>query len=834
MSHAFSQRITHNFQNVTMPEALRMIERQSHYSINFIYNDLEDFRVSANVRRKTVTEAIRQLVGFYPIAITIVNDSTISVECWQEGELRYKGRVIDGHGSPIEFANITLLSVNDSSVIVNGVTNTGGYFAIPCDLSKVIVRVSYVGYKTIERVCSNPTIGTLRLTPSQIILKGVTVQGKTMKQGADRFTYYPSQDIRDKSQDAIDVMRLLNMPNLRFDLVNHSFSSLNNGNIQIRIDGVISTQQDLIAVQPQNIAHIEYINNPGVAYGDNVAAVILVKTRKNFTGIQGGARISQAVTTVNGNGYAYLNMTKAKDRYAIFLSESNSYSKGSYDETFKMLHYPDHTLQFDSKGEPCRQHWLSPLAQFDYTHSFADENFLNVKAKYNFSHSKPSDKDAFALNNGKDFYSEKTRMKDDVHNTSLDIYYTRTSPKGKLFVADLTTTYIATDYGQSYSKKYLMEGYSDYSNSYTADGHHGSVIGEVKYSLPVFCNKHRVTIGTRDNYSITRNDYYVDNIKNPSHLDVFSTYDYAEMTGNIGHLDYTIGGGIAYYAMRNDNVNRHYTFFRPNLSLYLPFAKVWSFQYSLGINPMEPSLSLLADVEQPMSEYEITRGNPNLKPYQAYANRLSFNFSNDKTYCALIGYVQYNADPYKADGVTYDPQTSKFVYGMANQGHFLHVQTQLYASQKLFKDKLSISAYGVMNHYENKADSYSNHYTAFLFGGSANYDEKNWGTALSYISPIRTLFNETKATQHANLQLSAYYKIKRWQFSMSINNPFMPHAYSQKSALQSALLQSLTTSYSTSYNNYVCLTVSYTFSKGKNKSYQQTIQNTDNDSGVMK
>lgn len=163
-------------------------------------------------------------------------------------------------------------------------------------------------------------------------------------------------------------------------------------------------------------------------YGDNIAAVILVKTRKNFTGTQGGVRLSQAVTTVSGNGYAYLNMNTAKDRYAIFLSESNSYSNGSSKENSKLLHYPDHTL-------------------------------------------------------------------------NLDVFYTRTSPEGKLLVADLTTTYIATNYGQDYMKRYLMDGYSDYSNSYTADGHHGSIIGEAKYSLPVFGRKHKLAFGSRDNDS---------------------------------------------------------------------------------------------------------------------------------------------------------------------------------------------------------------------------------------------------------------------------------------------------------------------------------------------
>ena len=60
-----AQRITHNFHNVTMSDALQLLNKMNNrYTINFIYNDLEDFRVTANVKNQSVPEAIRQLIGF--------------------------------------------------------------------------------------------------------------------------------------------------------------------------------------------------------------------------------------------------------------------------------------------------------------------------------------------------------------------------------------------------------------------------------------------------------------------------------------------------------------------------------------------------------------------------------------------------------------------------------------------------------------------------------------------------------------------------------------------------------------------------------------------------
>lgn len=95
-------------------------------------------------------------------------------------------------------------------------------------------------------------------------------------------------------------------------------------------------------------------------------------------------------------------------------------------------------------------------------------------------------------------------------------------------------------------------------------------------------------------------------------------------------------------------------------------------------------------------------------------------------------------------------------------------------------------------------------------------------------------FGEIKTTQNANIQLSGYYKINRFQIALAINNPFRTHAYSQKEELISKLIQSSSISYANYNNNLVNITISYFFSKGKDKKHRRILQNEDTDSGVMK
>ena len=89
-----AQRITRAYNNVSFSDALRqMNDEAGDYEINFLYNELEDFRITTNVHRKAVPDAIRQMIGFYPIRMT-VNGNEITVECIQKTGNRYKGIVV--------------------------------------------------------------------------------------------------------------------------------------------------------------------------------------------------------------------------------------------------------------------------------------------------------------------------------------------------------------------------------------------------------------------------------------------------------------------------------------------------------------------------------------------------------------------------------------------------------------------------------------------------------------------------------------------------------------------------------------------------------------------
>ena len=174
---ASAQRVAAKFHETSMTEALLTIERQcKDIRINFIYNELEDFTVTQTIRNKPVSEAIQLIVGFYPVRVSR-NGNIYSLECVQKETSKVKGRVLDEKNMPMAFANVTLLSVADSSYINGGVCNDNGDIVIPCSQKEVLAKISFVGYKTQFCRCYNGNLGTIKMKEDNIKLRNVKVKG---------------------------------------------------------------------------------------------------------------------------------------------------------------------------------------------------------------------------------------------------------------------------------------------------------------------------------------------------------------------------------------------------------------------------------------------------------------------------------------------------------------------------------------------------------------------------------------------------------------------------------------------------------------------------------
>ena len=273
-----AQQLSHDFQNASLSEALIWIDNaQDHYKLNFIFDELEDFTVTTRLENASVSDAVRQVCGFYPMHLTFDNQD-IFIECTQKEDTKVIGRVVDGNGDPIEFANISLL--HDEAFINGGVSNENGDFVIPCKAQQVMVKVSYIGYKTVTRNVSVGNIGTITLQPETYMVKGVEVKGEIpqykMAQGG--MTVDVQHSILHDVGTADDLLSMIPMVEGK----DGKFEVLSKGEPEIYINNKkVRDPSELKQLKSVDIKSVDVITAPGARYNAEVNAVIRIKTLKS-------------------------------------------------------------------------------------------------------------------------------------------------------------------------------------------------------------------------------------------------------------------------------------------------------------------------------------------------------------------------------------------------------------------------------------------------------------------------------------------------------------------------------------------------------------------------
>ena len=126
-------------------------------------------------------------------------------------------------------------------------------------------------------------------------LNEVVVKAARVIHKVDRDIILPTAKIKENSSNGYDLLRKLHLPNLKVNEAQQSISSYLGG-VQVRINDIKATVQDILALQPNDVTRIEYIDDPGVRYGDaNLAVVINYVVKKRYVGYVGGVNTTQAL-----------------------------------------------------------------------------------------------------------------------------------------------------------------------------------------------------------------------------------------------------------------------------------------------------------------------------------------------------------------------------------------------------------------------------------------------------------------------------------------------------------------------------------------------------------
>lgn len=106
--------------------------------------------------------------------------------------MNISGRVTDGKGEPLAFANIVIVQDKDSMTFAGTVTDMEGNFMLETTKENPIVKVSYLGYVTTSVAVKQNVLNTIKLEEDTNLLGEVVVRGTRQHFKMERWHCYGS------------------------------------------------------------------------------------------------------------------------------------------------------------------------------------------------------------------------------------------------------------------------------------------------------------------------------------------------------------------------------------------------------------------------------------------------------------------------------------------------------------------------------------------------------------------------------------------------------------------------------------------------------------------
>ena len=625
VQQSYAQRITRQYNNVSFSAALKDLNARQHkYTINFVYDELEDFRVTKSIRNQSVPDAIMQLIGFYPIRMTQVEDN-IMVECAQKTTLRYKGRIIDESGNAAEYANITLLSPIDSTIVGHGVSNENGSFVIPCNSRKVLARITYVGYKTISRIYSNPEMGIIKLQPETMIIKGVVVKGERpqYKMSPGGVEVAVEHTLLSKMANTFDVLNLLP----RVSVNGQKISVFGKGTPIVYINNKrVNDNNEIVNITPDNIKSISVITSPGVEYDAEVESVIRIRTKERRA--NGFSLRADAFGKYNTWMSDY-ELISARYQTKKFEIANSLWTMGTCDgednNLITDIYLPDKHYHNNQKYmTELRNRYLSEYLSADY--SLNDSNSVGGSYRYygklKGRTNSVSRQDVLLNGVSHGSINQDEVMKPFLSLHQAEVYYV--GKVGKVGV-DFNATYYAVknrrnDEGFESSKE-LGNQEVHSSNRQNSDMWAGKLV----VNIPLW--KGNMSVGTElsktDSHGTFLNEeQLVPSTKTDIHernIAGFAQY-------GLVLSKWTVGLGVRYEnivrdylsdGVKQDDVSRKYNNFFPNLSVSWNKGN-WNWQLNVNEKIHRPSYRQLGNFMQYDNRFLYEGGNPALQPEKVF------------------------------------------------------------------------------------------------------------------------------------------------------------------------------------------------------------------------
>jgi hypothetical protein len=691
---AQAQKISRDYQNESLSKVLEDLNAAaSDKTIYFIYDELEDFTVTSHFTDLPINEAIREVIGFYPMKVTYDQDK-IFVECTQKEDTKVIGHIVDESGQPIEFANISLHSVADnqdneknSTYLNGGVSNENGDFVIPCKTQHITLKVSYIGYKTVERNVSVGNVGTITLQPESYMVKGVEIKGEIpqYKMASGGMTVDVQHSILHDVGTADDLLSMLPL----IQRSNGKFEVLAKGEPEIYINNKkVRDPIELKQLKSIDVKSVDIITAPGAKYNAEVNAVIRIKTLKPQG--EGFSLMASSDTWKNNkwNNYSDLTLkyrTGGLEAFANVALDNGHYSNDQ--DIDQELHISRDLFNVNAEL-PVRSNWTQLDYQAGLSYDFnADHSIgLSFSSQKNLYNRFSSDMNQQYLKNG--VFDGNVQLLTDIREKDKPVWELNTYYIGKVgkLGIDLNATVLRHESEDDNNQQEQSQDYGNRTITTLTKDKNTMVAGKLVLDYPVWkgvlSGGSEVTSTESQGHNLNEEGIIPESDTEMKEKNIAGFAEYEVLLGqwhlNAGLRFEHVSADYTSFGIRQEEPSRTYNDWFPNLSAAWQKGK-WGAQLSYSKRITRPPYNMLTSMVVYDSRILYEGGNPLLRP----SVRHSIDFNLTYSWLTFVtGFTREN-DFFTHVGNIYDEAKEIAIFQPDNFDHQDRVYATLVASPKL-------------------------------------------------------------------------------------------------------------------------------------------------------
>ncbi len=828
----FAYSYSYRFKSTPIGVALlRLIKEHPELKISFIYNELNDYTTSATVNADNPLQAVKQLVGLNPVTVT-ENKNKIFVEALQNGKYKYTGKVINEFDEGIPFATVYLMNPKDSVTITYGITKENGSFSIPCDEKDVIMKITSIGYHTINMSCKSFSMGNIKMKTLAIDLNAVTVDGGDATLMADKTVYMPRQRQKNTSISGIDLLERMGIPQI---IMRNGKPETTSGKpISLYIDYMPASDEDLTNMNLQDVKRVEYYEYPAdPRFQGNQFVVNFIMTKYEYGGY---VKISGNENFVLNSGYLSGNI-----RFQYKKMTYDIYGYGRYNDNHHI-------------GNDVREVFRLPQ----------EDNSIKVFDRYSKTESSKSKNNFYSTNFRATYMSDKVAIRNTIKASLSDVPHNDT--RG-------TVTYVPQDFQNSdytslnnENAKYIgydgifnfslpnedaLSFYPSYSYSHTKSNSSflekgleqviNSAIDNTNLLSADLRYRHKFAkSGNLTAYGTVSYDYYRTN-----YMGTTEALDKSKNIRGSAGINYDLSAGNFYgeagIGWNWDKItmnNTKSTQSTPKLNLYLQykFSNKHRLSASISYYAWAPNASFKSENIIQANHLMSYTGNPSLVPTKALSPDINYTwFPSSKFYVSIFGdafslkdrYVyDYKASPNGILRTIEQPLGGYLIGGFGVSGRLL-----------LLNNYLQLSGYFKQDFAHNGAPFNFTRWPR-RFGLTANYYLGDFYFSASYRS--RTDYSDGFMVGHWMEYKDSYYVMAGWantkvNVRLSANNFGRWNHIGYNSWFKTEFYDYYSTNFDPTLCAYFSITATYTFGYGKKvKSDNEPSNNGGASSGILK